>query len=475
MSRTNVLILSSLAAIVGMTGILFGWRACGDNSADIETTCAISAPPLAGEPRDPAELPADGEIVRRVGYASEESADAPIRFADETHAIAERGRTARRLFSPRRPGNLLRRSPLEPLDSEQLERSPTRNPSRSVAVPSTDHRTAEAASAVPEETDWREDDWFRPAKEVTAAMAARRERIQQVQRFYYYQRPLNTRDDSPWSMMHHMLAWGVDGYIQVGAPGGRQASVIAWLCGNGPCEGERLLEIGPSGLRARMAAGLQGHEGQLLAMFAQARVAVDQQLRVNNQLFTIADLIESEQATCRSPSELTFKLMGLVHYVPTESSWRNQRGETWDFPRLMDEEIRAPINGVTCGGTHRLMALAYAVRRRRREGHSIDGVWDQARRHVASYQQRALQLQNRDGSLSSDFFRKRGTWGDAERKLRTTGHVLEWLIFSLPHDQLQDGRVTAAVDYLCNLLINNRYYDWGKGHLGHSLRALVAV
>jgi hypothetical protein len=315
------------------------------------------------------------------------------------------------------------------------------------------------------------DDWYEQPRNPTLQMLARRQRIQQVLSFYY-QRPLNTRDDSPWSIMHHMLAWGVDGYVTVGGPHGRRASAIGWICANGVCEGEQMLIIHNGRLTARMGAGLQGHDGQLLALLAQSRVAEDQEILFDGRQFTVRDLMETEQASCRSGMELTFKLMGLVHYLHTDSIWTDDTGQQWDFPRLMHEEIQAPINGVTCGGTHRLMALAYAVRRRRRDGFAIDGIWEHARKHVANYQQLAFQLQNRDGSLSSDFFRKRGSWGDPNRKLKTTGHILEWLVFSLPHEQLQDPRLTRAVDYLCNLMIQNRYYQWGKGPLGHSIRAL---
>jgi hypothetical protein len=269
----------------------------------------------------------------------------------------------------------------------------------------------------------------------------------------------------------------VDGYIEIGGPGGRPASVVGWLAANGPSKNKQLLTIVNGQLTPKSSGGLQGHDGQLLAMFAQARVSADQTLRVAQREFTIHDLMDFEKLTCRSRTELTFKLMGLIHYLPTDYAWTNSLGETWDFPRLMAEEIQAPINGVTCGGTHRLMALSYSVRRRRRDGYAIDGIWEQARQHVENYQQLAFRLQNRDGSLSSDFFRKPGTWGDIDRKLRTTGHVLEWLVFSLPHEQLQDIRVRHAVDYLSNLMISNRYYRWGKGymgkgHLGHAIRAL---
>jgi hypothetical protein len=82
-------------------------------------------------------------------------------------------------------------------------------------------------------------------------------------------------------------------------------------------------------------------------------------------------------------------------------------------------------------------------------------------------------MQNPDGSFSSDFFRRSGNWGDIDRKLKTTGHILEWLVFSLPHNELDHPQVLRAIDFLCNLLAANRYYDWENGPLGHGIRALA--
>ena len=82
-------------------------------------------------------------------------------------------------------------------------------------------------------------------------------------------------------------------------------------------------------------------------------------------------------------------------------------------------------------------------------------------------------MQNRDGSFSSDFFRSAGSWGDMNRKLKTTGHVLEWLVFSVPPDRLDNPRILKSVDYITHLLTINRYYDWENGPLGHAIRALA--
>ena len=311
-----------------------------------------------------------------------------------------------------------------------------------------------------------------PKRHFRPASSARRQRIRQCLEFYY-NRQLNTVDDSPWSMMHHMIAWGRDSLIWSGPVGqSKRVSCIGWLCANGLCEGERLLYARDGKLYARTGPGLQGHPGQFLAMLAQARVPADQPLRVDGQMFKVQDLVEQEKAACRPNTELTFRLIGITHYLGTQAAWESSNQEPWDVPRLIREEIKQPINGVTCGGTHRLMGLSYAVRKRQQEGLPVDGQFARAEKYTADYRDYTFAGQNRDGSFSSDFWRSRGNWGDMDRKLKTTGHMLEWMVFSTPHDELEDPRLVSAVDYLTMLLMSNRYYDWGKGPLGHAIRAL---
>src|SRR5690606_19525961 len=112
--------------------------------------------------------------------------------------------------------------------------------------------------------------------------------------------------------------------------------------------------------------------------------------------------------------------------------WLNDRGETWSIPRLIRSEIGQPINGAACGGTHRLMGLSYAVYKRHQAGKPIVDWWARAAKYIRDYHRYTWTLQNRDGSFSSDWFRRRADWGGLDRKFQTTGHILEWLVFSLP-------------------------------------------
>jgi len=289
----------------------------------------------------------------------------------------------------------------------------------------------------------------------------------------YYTRPLNSRDNDPWELMHGMLAYGVHSKIRQGGPRGETITLVGWLCYNKPSKGFSLLYLTPENeLRAKQGVGLQGHMGQFLAMLAQCQVSPDYPIRVRGTEFSINDLIEAEKQTCYPRSELTFKLIALMHYLDSDASWVNDQGQSWDIPRLIREEMAQPIRGAACGGTHRLSGLSLAARTRVRRGEPLDGEYLRAAQFVEKYQNYAFQLQNRDGSLSTEWFRGRGDEDDIDRRVKTTGHILEWLCYSLPEKDVRGGRTFSAVNYLSSLLASNFNHDWEVGPLGHAIHAL---
>jgi hypothetical protein len=140
---------------------------------------------------------------------------------------------------------------------------------------------------------------------------------------------------------------------------------------------------------------------------------------------------------------------------------------------LIQEELRQPVVGAACGGTHRLMGYSYALSRAKKENLPISGIWQQAANFAKKYQVRAVMLRNRDGSCSTEWFKGRGFDKDVERRLRTSGHIMEWLVFSLPQSDLQDPRIMQSIEYLTDLMMKNRNRDWEVGQRGHALRALA--
>jgi hypothetical protein len=291
---------------------------------------------------------------------------------------------------------------------------------------------------------------------------------------HYYKRPLNSGSHDSWEIMHGMLAYGLDSKVRQGSERGEPITAIGWLCYNNTSKQTQLLEVTAAGeLRAKYGVGVQGHMGQFLAMLAQCNVTRTYPIRVDGREFTINDLIASEQKTCYADSELTFKLIGLMHYLPSDSTWLNDRGESWSIDRLIQEELKQPIRGAACGGTHRLAGLSLAARRRLERGEPLDGMFLQAAKFTAQHEALCFRLQNTDGSFSTEWFKGPGAENDNDRRIRTTGHTLEWMLYQIDDEQLDYWRTVRAVNYLTNLLYSNANQQWDTGALCHALHALV--
>jgi hypothetical protein len=342
----------------------------------------------------------------------------------------------------------------KPTQSESEERPIANKPSKAQSS------AAETANPLAEES---------ADEELTPELAELRDRVRQCLAYYYF-RPENVASRSPWGAMHWMIAYGVDSQLIVGP---KRVNAVGYLNYNGVCNGQRLFYTSGGKIQAQVGVGVQGHAGQYLAMLAQSRVKTDYPMVVDGQKFTVADLIEHEKLTCRSGTELTFKLIALTHYLKSDEKWTSMDGQQWDIPRLIKEELAQPINGAACGGTHRMTGFSYAVRKREQRDEPIDGQWLRAKKFVEDFHEYTFKLQNPDASFSTEWFVTRADSGDIGRRLQTTGHITEWLAFSLDKRQLTERRMVRSVNYLTNLLMENRNEKWSIGPLGHGLHALA--
>jgi hypothetical protein len=289
---------------------------------------------------------------------------------------------------------------------------------------------------------------------------------------WYYDHPQRVNERSPWGIMHWLIPFGVDSYVLDGQ--GKRQNTVGYLCFNYPCKGQRLFHLNKRGqLDAYIGPGLQGHKGQFLAMLAQSRIDSQYPMRVENRDFKVTDLIEYEKYTCEAGTELTFKLIALTHYLKHDEKWTNFKGEEWDLPRLIREELKQPVVGAACGGTHRMTGFSYAVRKHQARGLLMDGQWQRASKFIDDYHDYTFTLQNRDGSFSTNWFASKGDAPDAKRRVQTTGHILEWMVYSLPAEDLKQKEVVSAVEYLTQTLSDGRESRWEIGPLGHALHALA--
>jgi hypothetical protein len=304
---------------------------------------------------------------------------------------------------------------------------------------------------------------------LTPQLIELRERVRDCLGYYYNQHD-SVVDHSPWGIMHVVIAYGADTQVYAN---NRKVNGISYLCWNGTCRGQQLFFVNRGRLETRVGPGVQGHDGQFLAIVAQSKVKRDYPMRVDGQDFTLEDLIKYEQRTCEAGTELTFKLIGLAHYLDSEATWKNQNGEDWSISRLIKEELAQPIIGAACGGTHRLTGFTYAVRKREKEGKPLNGQFMRARKYLDDYFDYTYYLQNDDGSFSTDFYRGRNAYGSINDRIETTGHMLEFLVASLTNEQLREPRCIKSVEYLTDLMLRNRSHNWEVGPKGHALHALA--
>ena len=355
----------------------------------------------------------------------------------------------------------------------RIAAKPATAPQRPEAAPAAKPASSEKPKQ-PAPTAWTTEGTA-PAAPVNARASRLKRRIEQVLATYK-RRPLNTQDHTPWEVMHSFLAYGIGTDVRVGGPRGGIVNAIGWVNSGGRCRGQTMLVAQDGRVTALKGVGLQGHSAQYLAVLAQCRVAANSPLTPQRRSFTVADLIEQEKLDCKSKTELTFALIGLAHYLPTDATWTARDGQSWSLERLVAEELEQPIRGAPCGGTHRLFGLAYGCQRRLRATGSLEGTYARADAFVREYQLMTLtKLQNPDGSFSTEWYKfptAQNREDDIDRKIQTTGHMLEWLVASLDQESLYHGRVTRAVEFLAGALSSEPDRQWAVGPMCHALHAL---
>jgi hypothetical protein len=119
------------------------------------------------------------------------------------------------------------------------------------------------------------------------------------------------------------------------------------------------------------------------------------------------------------------------------------------------------------------MGYTFAIKQRVLQGQPLEGQYLRAAKFVNEFIDFTWKLQNPDGSFSTNWYEARGNDPKDERKVQTTGHMLEWLMFTVGDDQLQTERVEKAIDFLLKHIDDNKSHKWPIGPRGHATRALA--
>ncbi len=193
----------------------------------------------------------------------------------------------------------------------------------------------------------------------------RLERIEKILDHTLNQRRLNTRDHAAWQIVHALLAFGKDLQIE---HNGQLVPALQWLLDGNALTGWNL-RPGDRGVVVPVEVGSktgQGHPDQWLGYLSQTGLDPQTKIKVAGKDYTIHDLLTQAQWDLTPGMEATWTLMalGTPTYWKLNDSWQSRNGETWTVERLAGmegNEVKSPIVGGSCGGTHRLYALAMAV------------------------------------------------------------------------------------------------------------------
>jgi len=277
-----------------------------------------------------------------------------------------------------------------------------------------------------------------------------------------------------WTVAHGILGMGTE-LTLYNPETNERVNAIDFICNGGQIRGMRFIptEDGLDVQNGPMFVG-QGHVDQFVAEMVQVGLSPDRKFIVDGREYTFLDFIRQAQARVRvtQDQELSWSIVAIGECLGTDISWTNRFGEQLHFEDLVRYELDQNVEQAACGGTHRLFGLHWVYRLHLRNGGQEVGVWKEVAAKMTKYQNLARELQNPDGSFSTDSFR--GSANDRDMKLRisTTGHILEWLALSMTDAQLQEPWVQHAANALALMILEIQDSPMEGGTLYHAVHAL---
>jgi hypothetical protein len=277
-----------------------------------------------------------------------------------------------------------------------------------------------------------------------------------------------------WTVSHGIL--GVGPKLSLYNPETKsRVNAIDYICNGGTVRGMRFIptKYGLDVQNGPMFVG-QGHVDQFVAEMVQSGLSPDQKFIVLGKEYTFMDFIRHTQSRVRvtKDQELSWAIVAIGQCLGTDISWTNSFDEELHFEDLVRYEMNQNIEQAACGGTHRLFGLSWVYHLHLGNGGQEVGVWKEVVDKTAKYQQQARELQNPDGSFSTNFFRGRGNASDKKLRINTTGHTLEWLALSLTDAQLQEPWVRRAANALSLMIMDIQDSPMEGGTLYHAVHAL---
>ena len=287
-------------------------------------------------------------------------------------------------------------------------------------------------------------------------------------------RYLTVGTHTPWQIFHGTLALREKFLVRLGDD---LVPALDWISSGVTHDNLPLVERVNGGGRMHaftVPYAFEGHANQFLAILSLSGLPRDHRFYMPDGTFvTMDDMVRGAQLELNGDGELTWTLWFLSHYVEPDAEWMTAKGEPWSMERLVQIESRKTVEDAPCGGTHRLFALALARNAYLAKYGRLSGAWIEADQRVARYVAATRQMQNADGTFSEKWYKARGLSPELDRRLKTTGHQLEWLMAAVPQSDLAADWIQSAVRATSQDVIRSAETSAECGALYHALDALV--
>jgi hypothetical protein len=286
-------------------------------------------------------------------------------------------------------------------------------------------------------------------------------------------------DNGFWTVFHGILGLGPSVTLEDPLTG-RKVNALDYIASGGKVPGLHFIPT-PDGLDVETGPGTfekQGHQDQFVAEMVEWNVAAERKFRVDGKDHTFGDFLRFSKARASANpalnQELEWALVIIGTHYGTDAEWTNAFGEKVRFEDLVRAELGKDLDKAACGGTHLLFGLTwvYHLHQQKHPGET-SGVWKDVADRIAAYKKKAREAQNPDDTFSTDFFNSRAEVPDVNRRINTTGHVLEWLSLAMTDDELKEPWVQAAANSLAMLFLSNERTMLEGGGMYHAVHGLL--
>jgi hypothetical protein len=299
--------------------------------------------------------------------------------------------------------------------------------------------------------------------------------------YTYENRRLDLNEQAAWQMIHGALAFKRDFLVR---NGDKDVSALDHVLQGGKMKGWNLVKgdlldekTQRYGVRALLEEGTkagQGHTDQWLGYLCDCGMPLDEMVMVEGQKYTLDDyILQAEKDVYRNPAkEYSWTLMALSAYRKPGYKWTAGDGSEWSIEKLVEIELGYALDASPCGGAHRMFGLVMARDRHVAAGGKLDGIWADCDKKIKDCIAKAKELQNPDGSLSSNYFQRQGMSADLAQAMGSAGHVMEFLAAAMTKEELQEPWARRAIASVASVFRKTKAVDVECGALFHAAHGL---